>query len=437
MLAPTQRHDPDERSRRALLKALRAELIQGQRGPAAGAFRAALDGATLDVASLARVADFAARLSDLDLATDCLRRLRELEPNSLEWPCQLGHVARQRLDFDEAKAWLAKAAAIESGHPLVEHLRTRLAAARSDLADPDVLIQTLASPAAPILVAAKAAYRLISKGLTGPAREGLQGLAARAVTPEESRQIRLLLMAIDAIDACRSAGGDVRPVEWAGPAVMRRQEGTDCAAIVFTGIDGGFGGVPTDVVQALLVQQGVSAIYLFDPNRLIHLAGNAELGRDYMETLRSLRRTLDEWGVRRLTTIGASAGGYAAMRYGLDLGAQRVLCFGSPTTMERDVLLAEGRGRTIMDRLETYASDMIGPLRPRLEAADARPQIDLYFGAGMALDRSQAEAIADLDEVRLFAIPDLDRHTVVDELLLGGELPGIFEGAFAAAGRRA
>ncbi len=358
-------------------------------------------------------------------------RLHELEPGNPRWPCRLGELTRKSGDVEQAVGWLSRASEIEPGDPHVQHLRVMLAPFLPDLSGPEFLLETLAKPSVPVSVGIEAARRLIGSGMTRPARESLISIAPRATHEKDAREVRILLTVIDVISTCRSAVGGVHPLVGRGPAVFDRRRGSDAAALVFAGLDGSFGGVPVDLIQAMLIPLGVNAIYLFDPNRLLHLAGNPALGRDYAETLLALRRRLKRWGVRRLATIGASAGGFAAMRYGLDLGVERVLGFGAPTTLHQGVLSDDGHVGRIKKRLVQYVPDMIGPIRPRLVESAAGPLIDLYFGSEVVLDRTQAEAIGDLDNVRLVSVEGLSRHAVAGEMLLRGELAGVIAGVFA------
>ncbi len=410
-------------AQRRLLKEVRGRLKRGERTQAGALLRGGA--AALDAEGLEAAAEFAVKCGDPGLATECLTRLTVLEPDEVEWPCQLGHVARRMEDFDTANAWLAHASRIDTGHPLVQHLRLRLARFHPEISGPEYLLENLAKPDVPIGVGVQIARRLTARGLSGAAVEGLRRLKARSTDPKEQRGIETHLKVAEAVEACRAAGGEPLSRSDRRAAIVEPREGAETAVLVFSGIDGAFGSVLLDLTHALLFPLGVSTIHLIDVNRLVHLAGNPDLGRDYPETIRAIRRQLDAWAVRRVVTLGASAGGYAAVRYGLDLGADRILAFAPPTTLQRDVLWEDGRGFTVISRLEQYAPTMMGPLRPHVAVAGSASRIDLYFGSDMALDRTHAEALAGLEGVRLCEIPGLDHHGAAGELLVRGELPAI------------
>ena len=86
--------------------------------------------------------------------------------------------------------------------------------------------------------------------------------------------------------------------------------------------------------QSIVTLPDAHLIAIRDPARCFALCGLAGLGPDYAACVRSLRRLIEALGATRIYCTGVSAGGYPALRFGLDLGARGVLAFSPPTTLD-------------------------------------------------------------------------------------------------------
>src|SRR5574337_2143367 len=61
-------------------------------------------------------------------------------------------------------------------------------------------------------------------------------------------------------------------------------------------------------------------IILRDARRLFHFVGVEGLGANYSECVAGLKKLIGDLGVKKVFAAGSSSGGYAALRYALDLG---------------------------------------------------------------------------------------------------------------------
>ncbi len=86
--------------------------------------------------------------------------------------------------------------------------------------------------------------------------------------------------------------------------------------------------------QSIVTLPDAHLIAIRDPARCFALCGLPVLGADYAACLASLRRLIDSLGASHIYCTGVSAGGYPALRFGLDLGARGVLAFSPPTTLD-------------------------------------------------------------------------------------------------------
>ena len=133
-------------------------------------------------------------------------------------------------------------------------------------------------------------------------------------------------------------------------------------------------------------------------------------------TVHALRSTAEALGAGRMVCYGNSAGGYAALRYGLDLQAARILAFG-PITTSSDA---------VGEQLATRLGVTSGPdLRPLYEGAERRPRVRVVYGADHSRDAVQALHLAGIDDVILEAVPAWSGHDTFMNMIEQDRLPGL------------
>ena len=171
-----------------------------------------------------------------------------------------------------------------------------------------------------------------------------------------------------------------------------------------------------------------TVVYLQDLGRSGYVFGLQAFGQGYTGTLEGMQRLIASLDFPEVFVIGSSAGGWSAMRYGLDLKATRVLGI-SPGTDLTDVQAERAEAaRTLglggvngevawppgsMDLLTLYG-----------EAARP-PELILAFGGGHAKDREASRRMGVLPNVTLHEVPDYDRHDVMAELIANGSIRGL------------
>lgn len=197
---------------------------------------------------------------------------------------------------------------------------------------------------------------------------------------------------------------------------------TGTTVLVFTGLNGG-AMVPIVYVDRLCAAAGHAAIYLRDPRRTFYLGGVSGLSGDLEGSIAALRGLLQELQTSRLRCMGSSAGGFAAIRYGLRLGAEKVLCASSPTTGNTGFLSAigEGRARLLVHRMLSQFPQAALDLRDELQVHGHRCRVDLWFGADCPMDAAHASHLAGYPGVHLRPIAGLERHESFASIVaLGG-----------------
>jgi hypothetical protein len=183
--------------------------------------------------------------------------------------------------------------------------------------------------------------------------------------------------------------------------------------IVFTGFGKEFW-ISLDLLHRILRHSFGQILYLRDFLNLCYQAGVPGLGNNYAVTLDRLKHIVHESSVEKLYMLGSSAGGYAALRYGLDLSADAILAL-SPITE----LCSDGVTARRLKARQVSPEEM--DLLPDYERAHRRPNATIVYGAQNPKDSAAAKRFADFPEFRLVAVPDFAEHTVTAHLIGTGE----------------
>jgi len=143
--------------------------------------------------------------------------------------------------------------------------------------------------------------------------------------------------------------------------------------------------------------------------------GIASLAPDLPGTVDALKRIAQGLEARRILCFWTSAGGHAALRYGLELGASGVLAFGAPTRVMPAHLLPA-----------TFEDDWrFDDLRPMFEAASKPPPCMLVYGELQEIDRLSAENLKGLPGITLHALPGYEKHPITTQLISTGQFEAV------------
>jgi hypothetical protein len=185
---------------------------------------------------------------------------------------------------------------------------------------------------------------------------------------------------------------------------VARRQGASEALLVFAGV-GGRVGMPVALAHRWFGQLQVHVVYLRDAHQQAFNEGVRSLGTGYEATLDRLWRLADELNARAILTYGNSVGGYAALRYGLDLRARSIVGFSAATSMTPPLSpldgLAQRRMRVALD------------LKPFFQAATPPPRTLLVFGADHDMDSRHARHLEELPSVSLEPLAGSSRHEAV------------------------
>lgn len=185
--------------------------------------------------------------------------------------------------------------------------------------------------------------------------------------------------------------------------------------IVFTGIGKQFW-VSLDLLHRILRRRFGQILYLRDFREIYFLAGVHGLGEDYAATLARLKQIAGASSIEKRLVLGTSAGGYAALRYGLDLSADAILAL-SPATDLRN-----GVHEVIANRLRDLqipAEEL--DLLSAYERAQHRPRVTIVYGGHNPGDCAAAQRFAHFSEFRLVPVPNVASHDITAHLIGTGE----------------
>jgi hypothetical protein len=178
--------------------------------------------------------------------------------------------------------------------------------------------------------------------------------------------------------------------------------GAETAVLVFTAPGDGFYIPLLERFDRFLSTLDLTTVYLRDFNQLRYLLGIRSLGQDYKSTLAALRDMLNRLGAKRLCTIGNCAGAFAAIRYGVELGADRIIAFEPLSNSPRDSRTTIEEARNFMSsRLEASVPSDMTDLIPFLETRRHSAKIEVLYPDEEGFFRSQALRLGGLPGVRL------------------------------------
>lgn len=111
------------------------------------------------------------------------------------------------------------------------------------------------------------------------------------------------------------------------------RDGAETVLLLFCGAGDNLG-LPLAVVHSWIGRLDASLIYLRDIPQCNFLNGIGTLGATRVATIAALRQIVASLGAKRISCCGASAGGFGALLYGLDLEADAILCLGSTVNLD-------------------------------------------------------------------------------------------------------
>jgi hypothetical protein len=189
-------------------------------------------------------------------------------------------------------------------------------------------------------------------------------------------------------------------------------------------------GFHTPLFHRFIQQQGWSMVFLRDFQGVHFLNGVAGIGPDRPSTIEALGELISRLGARRTLCLGNSSGGYAALLYALELGADAALSFSGGTNLDPDFNVHLNRAQGALELREAFPDEELD-LRARYLAAAQRPRAMLVYGEYAWDDRIHAEHMSDVPGAELIPILDFEGHGSIAEAVMREEFEDLL-GALAA-----
>ncbi len=181
--------------------------------------------------------------------------------------------------------------------------------------------------------------------------------------------------------------------------------------------------MPLWIFQRWMAKLEVSVIYLRDFDETFYLGGVRSCG-SLAATVERLRQAIGSMNADRVVCIGNSSGGYGALRYGLELQADRVFSFSGAVNMTPEFNAHLNRKAGALRLAKDFPDDTLD-LRELYLAATRPPRTELYFGDNAWDDRIHNEHMAGAPGVTLHPVPDYAGHGALPELIRRGEFEPI------------
>jgi hypothetical protein len=201
-----------------------------------------------------------------------------------------------------------------------------------------------------------------------------------------------------------------------------------CATIVVpAGI--AFCNLPLAFIDSLIAAHNINVVYLRDLGSGAFLRGVRALGSGESETIAALKDLVAKLEAPKTIVMGASAGGFAALRYGALMDADMAVSFSAPTDLgsllgntKPSISNPEFFAKVLLDREGDLALDLVPLLSiPR------RTKSILFYGADAAGDARQAERLRGLPGVALRPVQGVGDSFVVNHMIGDGSFDRLIE----------
>lgn len=298
-------------------------------------------------------------------------------------------------------------------------------------------LRTAADENAPADKVLEAAATLVNWGLLDPAESVLQRFEA---THPLARQAQLIarssnyLRRSKVLEELAAVGPDgIGPnaiLNGVHDALLFRRKSASRLVVVLPGAGNNFF-VSLNVLFAFLKKLDTHILFLRDYESLLYLNGVPSLGRPYERTLASIRQLVRREGEPEIFVLASSAGGFAGIRYAVDLGARRYLGMSAATDLSPGSRLPRLKYYCRPELMEKIPAQLVD-MRPVI--AGARTEFAFFYGGQNRHDRAHALHVAGLPNVRLREVTDYEKHDVVASLMAMGVFEQALRDLIAPAG---
>lgn len=205
--------------------------------------------------------------------------------------------------------------------------------------------------------------------------------------------------------------------------------GADRLYFFFGGIAGAIGMPPFEFYRAASILDD-SKVFLRDPAQAWYQRGLPGIGPDILAVGDYLQQTIARARASRVTFVGNSMGGFAAILFCALLKQGRAVAFAPQTFVSTRLRQAHGDTRWSAQIDAMHASGNPRDryeLRPWIEQQHSGTRADIYVSRRDALDSAHADQLAGLPQVAIHRFP-VGGHGLVRWLRDQGQLAEILAG---------
>jgi len=194
--------------------------------------------------------------------------------------------------------------------------------------------------------------------------------------------------------------------------------------ISFGGMISKLGMAPKEFMKSF-IDKNINILFLKDFQQCWYQKGLLGISKNVVETVEFIRGELPI-NQQHVCTVGTSAGGYAAILFGVLLGADKVIAFGPQTIINKNIFK---RFKSVDSREQELGTDTrFLDLIQVLESTEYNGEIHVHFAENHPVDRQAAERLSSFPTVRLHSYPG-DDHNIAGWLKRNGKLNEILAGA--------
>ncbi len=196
--------------------------------------------------------------------------------------------------------------------------------------------------------------------------------------------------------------------------------GTACKRVVIC-----FNGNIANIRQPEALQEypDLHVIAVRDPERRFCLTGIEGIGTSIEAVSEGLLRIAHELGGEEIFCFGASAGGYPALRYAMEMKASGALLFSPPTTLD----LNDDPGAPMskypqLARLYAKAKPLAIDLVPPYRAMHPRPSLLVVYSPQHKRDAWLAERLRNVPGTQMEPLEDCGGHTTLSHVIVNNRM---------------
>jgi tetratricopeptide (TPR) repeat protein len=188
--------------------------------------------------------------------------------------------------------------------------------------------------------------------------------------------------------------------------------------IAFGGMAQGLSMPPKEFFKSL-VHKNINIVFVKDFKQCWYQKGLLGKTNDIESSIEYLKNIIPKT-TEKLTALGASAGGFAAIRFGVALNADRIIAFSPQTLVDKETARVFSKSclrDMVFDNFDLDLKEVLGKYNPKMK-------IEIYYAAKNNRDKEAADHIKDYTKEFSY---ETDTHLLAAYLKENGKLEEILD----------